>query len=144
MRRPGHQQLDPRGRVTDPVTTHAEGAKLSNEWTKPRSRPLDEGDVEFAWTGMRAAKDNEVSVDWELPTDWRQHYNVDECEQVAYHRTGMSADEVVAGLEELGEFDGPIFEDEDAAANSRAVMLGSAICGGVLFCVGFICGAVLV
>jgi hypothetical protein len=109
MNKPGQQQLDPRGRMTDPVTTY-----------------------------------NEVSVDWELPTDWRQQYNVDEGEQVAYYRTGMSADEVVAGLEELGEFDGPIFEDEDAAANSRAVMLGSAICGGVLFCVGFICGAVLV
>ena len=86
----------------------------------------------------------DVSVDWELPTDGRQHYNVDEGEQVAYHRTGMSADEVVAGLEELGEFDEPIFEDEDHAASSRALMLGSAILGGVLFLMGFVVGAVVV
>ena len=30
-----------------------EGARLSKDWTKPRSRPLDEGDAEFAWTGTK-------------------------------------------------------------------------------------------
>jgi len=86
----------------------------------------------------------EVSVDWELPSDWRKHYNVDEGEEVFYRRAGMSADEVVAGLEELGELEDPIFEDEDHAANSRALLVGSAIAGGLLFVVGFVVGAVVV
>jgi hypothetical protein len=40
--------------------TLAEGARLSKDWTKPGSRPLEEGDVEFAWTGPRTTKETEA------------------------------------------------------------------------------------
>ena len=89
----------------------------------------------------------EGAVDWELPTDWRKHYNVpDEGEEIQFRRcnhglTGMSADEIVSGLRELNEPEPLDFDAEDEAATARALMLVSAIAAGGLFFVGFLCGA---